>query len=89
LYCKIELIGDTIQIQEYETASACRCNCLYDLDIEIEGVDLSKYQIKFVEPYAGDQAELIFWIDLTDEISGSYSVTRKNYPWGVYSMSGE
>ena len=87
LYCKVDLIGDIIQIQEFEKAAQCDCNCLYDLDIEINGVVLKNYQVKFIEPYLADQIKLIFKIDLTNDTSGSYCVTRKQYPWGMYSLN--
>lgn len=80
LYCKVELISDTIQIQEFEKSALCGCNCLYDLDIEVTGIEIKKYEIKFVEPYVGDQIKLIFDIDLTKDLNGTYCVTRNQYP---------
>lgn len=82
LYCEIELKGDTIMIEEFEEASLCNCNCVYDLDIEVDSVEMKKYQVKFVEPYAGGQDKLEFGIDLAEAANGSYSVIRKSYPWG-------
>ena len=87
LYCKAELKGDTIIIQEYEQGGLCKCNCLYDLEIDVNGVDMKAYQIKFIEPYAKEQDKLIFGIDLTTDSTGSYHVTRKRYPWGINSLS--
>lgn len=87
LSCKVELNGDTIQIQEFEKEAQCHCNCLYDLDIEINGVEVKIYQIKFIEPYVADQDKLNFEIDLNKESNGSYCVTRKLYPWGVISLN--
>jgi hypothetical protein len=87
LYCKIELKGDTILIQELEKTAQCNCNCLYDLDIELNGVALKKYQIKFVEPYVSEQNKLLFEIDLTKITNGTYCVTRKLYPWGMDSLN--
>jgi hypothetical protein len=87
LYCKIELKGDTILIQEFEKTAQCHCNCLYDLDINIHGVESKKYQIKFVEPYVSEQNKLIFEIDLTKESNGKNCVTRKLYPWGMDSLN--
>lgn len=84
--CDIKLNGDTIQIEEHEGAALCDCNCVYDLDLEIKGVEAKKYRVKMVEPYADDQAKLDFQIDLIQNASGSYCVTRKQYPWGVYSL---
>ena len=87
LYCKIELKGDTILIQEFEKVADCRCNCLYDLDFEISGVDLKKYQLKFIEPYVAEQDKLVFEIDLNSDQNGTYCVTRKLYPWGIDSLN--
>ncbi len=86
IYCKISLKSHTIVVQEFEAAAQCNCICLYDLDIEINEVRLKKYQIKFIEPYVADQNKLIFEIDLTKDVSSSYCVTRKQYPWGINSL---
>jgi hypothetical protein len=83
LYCDIALHGDTILIREYESAAQCRCNCLYDLDIVVTSVEAKKYKVRFVEPYAGEQEQLLFSIDLEIEWEGSFCVIRKQYPWGV------
>ena len=87
LYCTIQLQDDTILVREHEAAALCRCNCLYDLDMEISGLEPGTYQVKFVEPYLGDQEPLIFGIDLQEHVNGSFCVTRKHYPWGVTSSS--
>ncbi len=83
LSCVISQNGDTILINEQEEAAQCHCDCLYDLEIEIEGLEQKSYHINFHEPYAIDQAKLIFEINLKTETSGSYSVIRKVYPWGI------
>ena len=82
LYCSFSLTQDTIIIQEFEKSLGCKCNCLYDLEIEVTGVDKKIYQIKFIEPLAGEQQKIIFEMDLTKNNTGSYSVIRKQYPWG-------
>jgi hypothetical protein len=87
LYCDISLSNDMIIIEEYEKTHQCDCNCLYDLDIEINGVDLKIYQVKLIEPYSGEQAEITFEIDLVKDKEGSYCVTRKQYPWGMISQN--
>lgn len=87
LYCKIELKGNTIIIQEFEKSANCDCLCLYDLDIEINGVYPKKYQLEFAEPYASEQNKLEFEIDLSKDTKGSFCVTRKHYPWGVNSVT--
>ncbi len=81
------LKNDTIIIEESESESACNCNCIFDLDIEIEGVAAKKYQLRFIEPYVGEQEKLNFEIDLSQSASGSFCATRKQYPWGLYSVT--
>jgi hypothetical protein len=82
LYCTVSMNNDTIIIQEFEKKSLCRCNCLYDLDIELIGVESKNYSIKIIEPYAMGQEKLNFKLDLEHSNEGSYCVTRKQYPWG-------
>ncbi len=82
IYCEIFTSNDTIIIQEFEKEPGCYCLCLFDLDIEVNNVDQNKYVLKFVEPYAEGQEELIFGIDLTLGINGEYCVIRQGYPWG-------
>lgn len=84
LSCDISLLGDTIVVEEKEETPACDCNCLYDLEISVDNVAQANYVIKFVELYCGDADRLIFDIDLSNEITGSYCVNRNNYPWIVY-----
>jgi len=84
LYCDIKMINDTIIIQEFEKEALCDCDCLYDLEIELTGVFPKIYYLKFIEPYIGDQEKLFFQLDLEHNNQGSYCVTRKRYPWGMY-----
>lgn len=86
IYCDISLKGDTIIIKESEKSAQCKCDCLYDLDIEVNGVERKKYQIKFVEPYTRNQARLTFEIDLVKEKIGSVCVIRREYPWSQNSL---
>ncbi len=86
LYCYITLKGDTILIREDEKEALCLCNCLFDLDMEITGVETKKYQVKIIEPYAVNQEALLFEMDLAKHATGSVCVVRKQYPWGVFSM---
>ena len=83
LYCNATLKNDTIIVQEFETGGLCNCNCLYDLQIELNGVDSKKYQVKFIEPYAGENKEILFEMDLENTNEGNYCVIRKQYPWGM------
>lgn len=82
LSCEVSANNDTIIIREKEKEQGCNCNCLFDLDIELQGVDQNKYQVRFIEPYAVGQEELIFEMDLTSGNEGEYCVVRRGYPWG-------
>lgn len=82
LYCTAGISNDTITISEFEAKAGCWCECLYDLDVELNGVGSGKYVIRLVEPHSGNQSKIIFSIDLSKNISGSFCVTRKIYPWG-------
>ncbi len=85
LYCNISSVNDTLLIEEFEKAALCKCNCLYDLEITLLGISPQKYQVKFIEPYAGSQEKILFEMDLNEHTEGTFCVTRKNYPWGVMS----
>ena len=83
LSCKVSLKNDTIFVAEYEEEQTCDCNCLFDLEIELNGVEPGEYQVTFLEPYAGDQEPLNFRLHLESETEGTCCVIRKEYPWGV------
>lgn len=82
LWCTVTFRNDTIIIQEFEKNMGCKCNCLYDLDMELEGVEPGKYQLRLIEPYLGTQQPLIGLLDLLTQKQGSFCVSRTNYPWG-------
>jgi len=82
-YCNISLNDDTIIIKEIEMNPKCKCLCLYDIKIEIQGIDTKKYVIKFIEPYVDNQKKILFEIDLSKNKVGSYYVKRKQYPWNL------
>lgn len=83
LNCLFSLLNDTIIVDEHEKFPGCNCNCLFDLFMEINGIESKEYHIKIIEPYCGDQEKLYFNIDLTSVNQGSYCVKRTNYPWGA------
>lgn len=83
LECDVIVVGDTLVIKEKEEAALCDCDCLYDLSIEVRNLDMESYIIKIVEPYCGDQQQLIFGIDLANKPTGSFCVKRNSYPWGL------
>jgi len=80
---EVKLIENTIQVFENEEFALCACNCLFDIEIEMTGIDSDIYYLKIIEPYCGDQEKLEFEIDLRESASGSYCVERTEYPWGV------
>lgn len=84
LYCNVSLDNDTIVVREFEQTQGCHCDCLYDLEIEVNGVERKRYYIKFVEPYAPEGSRIGFEIDLAKSVSGSYCIIRKTYPWGMF-----
>ena len=83
LYCDISINNDTIIIEEFERKQECNCVCLYDIESEVYNIEAKTYILKFIEPYLGNQEELVFEIDLSFNISGTYCVERTNYPWGI------
>jgi hypothetical protein len=85
LYCEVEISGNTIIVEEFENAALCNCECLFDVDIKIDGLESGMYRIRFIEPYCGDQEELEFTVDFTESPTGTYCVTRTQYPWGIYN----
>jgi hypothetical protein len=87
IYCKVSLSNDTITIREFEKGGLCNCDCIYDLTIEVNGVALKKYLINLIEPYANDLEKLISVVDFSKDKIGSFCVTRKQYPWGVNSLT--
>jgi len=84
LHCSVTLSNDTITIEESESHANCDCNCLFDLDIEVSGIEAGEYFVKFIEPYCGDQQKLEFSIDLSQSSNGIYCVERNQYPWGIF-----
>ena len=82
LYCNVDISNDTIIIQEFDTPGQNDCYCLYDLEIEINGVDNKKYQIKLSEPSSGNQEQINFGVDFSTQVHGTFCVTRIRYPWG-------
>jgi hypothetical protein len=83
LWCTVVYRNDSIIVQEHEKHMGCKCNCLYDLDIEINGVEAGSYKFRLLEPYLGTQMPLTFTFDLKTKPQGSFCVSRSNYPWGM------
>ena len=83
LSIRVNISNDTIIIEEFESSNFANCNCLFDLDIEIKGIEAKSYQIKFIEPYRGNQEPLIFGVDFSTQTAGIVCVPRLEYPWGL------
>lgn len=81
LYSEIGINNGVITIEEFEADALCNCNCVFDLEFEITEIEAQLYQIQFIEPYADD--DINFEINLLEENTGSYCVTRTSYPWGM------
>lgn len=86
IYCHATLHNGKIIVHEFETSAPCDCNCLYDLDLVIDGIQPRFYMIEFVEPYRGNQAKLVFAVNLAKQREGSFCVTRTIYPWGLWGL---
>ena len=84
LWCEISQQSDTIIIKEGEKEQGCDCNCLFDLEMELSGIEAQEYVMTLIEPYAEDQEPLIFTIDLASVTEGTHCVIRKEYPWGMF-----
>jgi hypothetical protein len=80
--CEVSSSNDTIIIREVEHGPVADCLCLFDLEIELQGLNQQKYLVRFIEPYAEVQEQLIFEMDLTFVHGGEFCVIRKGYPWG-------
>jgi hypothetical protein len=83
IVCSAKLSNDTIIVQESEESALCDCNCLFDLNIDISGVEEQKYYIQIKEPYCGEQQKLYLLLLLDKDKEGTICVTRKSYPWGM------
>ena len=80
----VDVKNMTITIVEKQTKAECDCQCLYDLDYEINDLPPGQYTIKINEQLINDNSEqLEFTVNLDIETTGSYCVTRNNYPWGI------
>ena len=81
LWCTVAYRNDTILIQEFEKHAGCKCNCLYNLDIEVEGLEPGKYQLRLIEPYLGTQQPIIGFLDLLSQKQSNLCASRSIYPW--------
>lgn len=81
LSISVHISNDTIVIEEFESSNFALCNCLFDLDIEVQGIEAKPYQIKFIEPYCVNQEPLIFGVDFSTQTAGIHCIPRYGYPW--------
>jgi len=83
LYCIISMTDHIITVKECEKLPLCNCDCLFDLDIEINGINSGIYWITFDEPYVDDESKISFEINLINKKVGSFCVQRNLYPWSI------
>jgi hypothetical protein len=77
----VEINGNTIDIIESFTGDdICDCECLFNLNYEVNNVVPGEYTftVNCVYPL---QEDLTFTVDLSEENTGVYCVTRDRYPW--------
>ena len=85
--CRVAIITrsviskDTIIITQGEKGDACKCLCLIDIDMTVKRVKRGSYILKIEELYLGDQAKIVFPINLDQTPYGSFFVQRTSYPW--------
>ncbi len=72
---------DTLIITEGERGEGCKCLCLVDIDFIVKGVKAGSYILKIEEPYSGEQAKIIFPLNLNQNPYGTFFVQRSSYPW--------
>jgi hypothetical protein len=81
--CLVKLNGDTLIIEESESAPQCDCDCLFDLNYKIDNVVNTISQIIITEPYCNDNERIEFKVSLKENKDGCWCTTRKSYPWGM------
>jgi hypothetical protein len=75
--------SDTLRIDESEVNAFCDCNCLYDINYSISPVPEASFMLVVKGALGlrdGDQP-LEIQIDLSEETSGEFCVSRSGYPW--------
>jgi hypothetical protein len=83
LSCKVKSDNDTVRVEEKEQKQDCDCDCLFDLEIEVKGLDRKPFWVDFLEPYSGNQEKIFFEVDPFKGTEGMFCVTRMQYPWGI------
>lgn len=78
IVCEFSFEGDTIFIDEtgiLANGQGCFCECLYDLEIEITGLEPSIYTVSL------PALEETIVLDLRAPTSGIHCEPRDRYPW--------
>ena len=81
---KLSTDGSAIILDETKVTGDCHCLCLYDVDYKIENISPAKYNFKAIGNVSiGNGKPLSGSIDLLNEKSGTFCVTRESYPWNM------
>ncbi len=80
---KIDISNSIITIEESQEKSDARCNCLYDIAYDLRHIEPKVYLITFVNPICKsmEAQPLSFYIDLTQDTKGEFTIFRGFYPW--------
>lgn len=88
MLCEVSLTNDTLILWEIEPGPYAECMCLFDIEIEFTGVESVKYQVEIRGGSIENEVVMLggkkfgFEMDLTNDITGTYCITHKSYPWG-------
>lgn len=80
---EVEYRNDTVFVIESEVDAFCDCNCLYDIEYVISPVPAKEFIFSVQEAisYRTGEDPLVFEIDLQENTSGEFCVSRSSYPW--------
>jgi hypothetical protein len=81
IVCEIIEANDTITIIEKENNPSGSIKELYNLDIELDGIEAQSHVLNFIEPYADDQTKLCFTANFSDSAKGIFTVNRNLSAW--------
>ncbi len=85
IYSDIDIAGDDIEIQEFETfdtAGPCPCLCLYEVFYQINNLPPGQYTIEIKGQYLWPEDDYLnFTVDLSSVPVGEFCIYRGYYPW--------
>ena len=80
---EISFDGNNIVLKEKQSEAGARCDCLYDLSYDLRNINPEVYLVSISGPIIDgiNFPSFSFYIDLSNNTSGSFSVYRGFYPW--------